>query len=32
MQSVEEIVEEIVVREGGFVDDPDDTGGATNFV
>ncbi|WP_299370083.1 holin-associated N-acetylmuramidase [uncultured Tateyamaria sp.] len=31
MQTVKEIAEEIVVREGGFVDDPDDPGGATNF-
>ncbi|HBS49225.1 MAG TPA: peptidoglycan-binding protein [Rhodobacteraceae bacterium] len=29
MQSVREIAEEIVAREGGFVDDPDDPGGAT---
>lgn len=29
MQSVEEIARAIVVREGGFVDDPDDPGGAT---
>ena len=31
MQSVEGIAEEIVRREGGYVDDPDDPGGATNF-
>ena len=31
MQSVQEIAREIVAREGGFVDDPDDPGGATNF-
>ena len=31
MQSVREIAEEIVSREGGFVNDPDDPGGATNF-
>jgi len=31
MQSVEEIAEEIVRREGGYVNDPDDPGGATNF-
>lgn len=31
MQTVEEIAEEIVVREGGYVNDPDDPGGATNF-
>lgn len=30
MGSVREIAEEIVAREGGFVDDPDDPGGATN--
>ncbi len=30
MQSVRQIAEEIVKREGGFVDDPDDPGGATN--
>lgn len=30
MQTVEEIAREIVAREGGFVDDPDDPGGATN--
>lgn len=30
MPTVREIAEEIVVREGGFVDDPDDPGGATN--
>lgn len=30
MRSVEEIAREIVGREGGFVDDPDDPGGATN--
>lgn len=30
MQSVRQIAEEIVEREGGFVDDPDDPGGATN--
>lgn len=29
MQTVEEIAREIVAREGGFVDDPDDPGGAT---
>jgi lysozyme family protein len=29
MHSVEEIAREIVLREGGFVDDPDDPGGAT---
>ncbi len=31
MQSVQDIAREIVGREGGFVDDPDDPGGATNF-
>ncbi len=31
MSSVREIAEEIVTREGGFVNDPDDPGGATNF-
>ena len=31
MQSVEQIAKEIVAREGGFVNDPDDPGGATNF-
>ncbi|MBV7409565.1 holin-associated N-acetylmuramidase [Maritimibacter sp. DP1N21-5] len=31
MQSVREIAEAIVAREGGYVDDPDDPGGATNF-
>ncbi|MGP9804281.1 holin-associated N-acetylmuramidase [Paracoccus sp. NSM] len=31
MKSVEEIAREIVRREGGFVNDPDDPGGATNF-
>jgi lysozyme family protein len=30
VQSVEQIAEEIVAREGGFVNDPDDPGGATN--
>ncbi|TMV08800.1 peptidoglycan-binding protein [Ruegeria sediminis] len=29
MQSVRQIAEEIVTREGGFVNDPDDPGGAT---
>ena len=29
MKTVEEIAQEIVAREGGFVDDPDDPGGAT---
>jgi len=31
MKTVREIAEEIVRREGGFVNDPDDPGGATNF-
>ncbi|QUJ77857.1 peptidoglycan-binding protein [Sulfitobacter albidus] len=31
MQTVTEIAEDIVRREGGYVNDPDDPGGATNF-
>ncbi|PIE13944.1 MAG: peptidoglycan-binding protein [Rhodobacterales bacterium] len=31
MKGVRQIAEEIVSREGGFVNDPDDLGGATNF-
>ena len=31
MQNVSQIAEEIVVREGGYVNDTDDPGGATNF-
>ena len=31
MLSVQEIAKDIVAREGGFVNDPDDPGGATNF-
>ncbi len=31
MQTVRQIAEEIVAREGGYVNDPDDPGGATNF-
>lgn len=31
MKSVQEIADEIVAREGGFVDDPDDPGGATKY-
>lgn len=31
MQTVRQLAEEIVVREGGFVNDPDDPGGPTNF-
>jgi lysozyme family protein len=31
MPSVRKIAREIVAREGGYVNDPDDPGGATNF-
>ncbi|MEL6647700.1 MAG: holin-associated N-acetylmuramidase [Pseudomonadota bacterium] len=31
MLSVQQIAKEIVAREGGYVNDPDDPGGATNF-
>ncbi|WP_377505946.1 holin-associated N-acetylmuramidase [Octadecabacter sp. R77987] len=31
MQDVTQIAQQIVAREGGYVDDPDDPGGATNF-
>jgi lysozyme family protein len=31
MRRVTDIADEIVAREGGFVNDPDDPGGATNF-
>ena len=31
MISVQQIAEKIVAREGGYVNDPDDPGGATNF-
>lgn len=31
MQSVSQIAREIIAREGGYVNDPDDPGGATNF-
>lgn len=31
MQTVSDIAEEIVAREGGYVNDPDDPGGATKF-
>ena len=31
MVSVQEIAREIVAREGGFVNDPQDPGGATNY-
>ena len=30
MKTIRHLAEEIVAREGGFVDDPDDPGGATN--
>ena len=30
MQSVQQLAQEIVAREGGYVNDPDDPGGATN--
>ena len=30
MQTVEQVAAQIVAREGGYVDDPDDPGGATN--
>ena len=30
MQTVRQIAEGIVAREGGYVNDPDDPGGATN--
>ncbi|MGP3723664.1 holin-associated N-acetylmuramidase [Cereibacter sphaeroides] len=30
MQSIQDIARQIVAREGGFVEDPDDPGGATN--
>ena len=30
MKSVDQIAAEIVAREGGFVNDPSDPGGATN--
>ena len=30
MQTVRQIAHAIVAREGGFVNDPDDPGGATN--
>ena len=29
--TIEEMVNKILIHEGGFVDDPDDRGGATNF-
>jgi lysozyme family protein len=31
MRSVTDIADEIIAREGGYVNDPDDPGGATNF-
>ncbi|UWQ00693.1 N-acetylmuramidase [Aliiroseovarius crassostreae] len=31
MKSVEEIADEIIAREGGYVNDPDDPGGATKY-
>ncbi len=31
MKSVEAIAEEIIAREGGYVNDPDDPGGATKY-
>jgi len=31
MRNLRKLAEEIVAREGGFVNDPDDPGGATNF-
>lgn len=31
MKTVQQIAEEIVAREGGYVNDPDDPGGATNY-
>ncbi|MDN5568293.1 MAG: holin-associated N-acetylmuramidase [Paracoccus sp. (in: a-proteobacteria)] len=31
MQTVQHIAQQIVMREGGYVNDPDDPGGATNF-
>ena len=31
MKNLRKLAEEIVAREGGFVNDPDDPGGATNF-
>lgn len=31
MQSIRQIAEEIVAREGGYVNDPDDPGGATKY-
>ena len=31
MKSVSQIAQDIVAREGGFVNDPDDPGGATKY-
>ena len=31
MRSINDIADEIIAREGGYVDDPDDPGGATKF-
>ncbi len=31
MRDIAELAHEIIAREGGYVDDPDDPGGATNF-
>ena len=31
MQTVRQLAEAIVAREGGFVNDPDDPGGATQY-
>lgn len=31
MQTIQQIARDIVAREGGYVNDPDDPGGATNF-
>lgn len=31
MKTVQQIANDIIAREGGYVDDPDDLGGATNF-
>jgi len=31
MKTLQELVDEIIRREGGYVNDPDDPGGATNF-
>jgi lysozyme family protein len=31
VKTIEQLAREIVAREGGFVNDPDDLGGATNF-